>query len=303
MAYSTGLSQKKFYAFLIEAKTHRQEIEEQLLSLAKETRKKSALRALITDPTTIIKSYAQKMQKICYDRSGCTKNIERCLVPIYIAVADQNITIPLNLDFWVQEKITGSKQYKSKAEITCELVEHVIIKGIEFDFLSFDGAYAIPTMFTFFQDNNDLNFIMRIPKNRVVTLPNGARSQLQKCLRLNRNERAKTIKAKLYNATYFFTAYKRKKRDCNAWETVYIVSNMNLPAKEQAAAYDLRWSVEKMNKITKQKFGTAQCQVIEAQKQRAHIMAAFLAYSILGLIKIDKKSQSVDELVKIRPYA
>jgi hypothetical protein len=45
MAYSTGLSQKELYAFLIEAKTHTQEIEEQLLSLAKETRKKSALRA------------------------------------------------------------------------------------------------------------------------------------------------------------------------------------------------------------------------------------------------------------------
>jgi len=165
--------------------------------------------------------------------------------------------------------------------------------------VSLDGAYATPRMFAFFQEKKEIKFVMRIARNRKVKLPDGTRIQLQQYLRLNRNERTKMIKAELYGATYFFTACKRKKKDGNSWETVYIVSNMDLPAKEQAAAYELRWPVEKMNRTTKQKFGTTECQAIQVSKQRAHIMAAFLAYSILGSLKIDYKSQSVDELVNI----
>jgi hypothetical protein len=179
------------------------------------------------------------------------------------------------------------------------LIKHVVKKGVEFDFVSLDRAYAVPEMFEFFQEQQAPNFIMRIARNRIVEFPDGTRTQLQKYLKLKRNERAKTIQAKLYGVIYFFTAFKRRKKRCDDWETVFLVSSMNLPAKEQVAAYDLRWPVEKMNRTTKQKFGTAQCQATQAIKQRAHIMAAFLAYSILGLLKIDNKSQSVNELVNI----
>jgi hypothetical protein len=295
MSHSTGISSKALYAFLTEAKTHTQEIEEQLLLLAKQTRKKDLLRALIIDPTTIIKLYAEKMQKLCYDRSGCTKHTERCLVPVYIAIADQNITIPLNLEFWVQEKITGKRRYKSKAKITQELISYVTDQGVTYDFIALDGAYAVPEMFAYFQNNKHLKFIIRMPKNRRVEMDDGTLVQLQKHpgLKLMRNERAKTIQAKVYGETYFFTIHKRKKRG-GGWETVFLVSNMNLPAKEQIAAYDLRWPVEKANRTTKQKFGSTQSQFIEASKQKAHIMAGFLAYAILGNYK---GSQSVDKLV------
>jgi len=74
---------------------------------------------------------------------------------------------------------------------------------------------------------------------------------------------------------------------------------MDLPAKEQIAAYDLRWPMEKMIRTTKQKFGAMQCQALEESKQRAHIMAGFLAYAILSSIKNDKEKLSVDELVNI----
>lgn len=298
MSQSTKLSQKCLYAFLSEAKTFVKEIEENLIAFAKETHKQGVLRALIIDPTTIIKSYAEKMEKVCYDRSGSTKHVERCLVPVYVALADKNVTVPLKLDFWVQEKITGKRRYKSKAKITQELITYIADKGISFDFVSLDGAYAVPEMFDFFQTNECLKFIMRIPRNRVIKLADGKRVQLQKCqsLKLKRNERAKTLIAELYGKPYFFTAQKRKKRG-GGWETVFLVSNMDLPAKEQIAAYDLRWPMEKMIRTTKQKFGATQCQAVESSKQQAHIMAGFLTYAILSLVKNDKKQQSVDELV------
>lgn len=299
MAQSTTLSQKHLYAFLSEAKTLVKEIEKALIELAKETKSKEVLRALIVDPTTIIKHYAKKMEKICYDRSGCTKHTERCLVPVYIVIADKNVTIPLNLDFWVQEKVVGKRRYKSKAKITQQLIAYVTDKGVSFDFVSLDGAYAVPEMFGFFQQHKDLKFIMRIARNRVIKLADGTRVQLQQCqsLKLKRNEREKTIVAELYGQLYFFTSQKRKKRDNLGWETVFLVSNMDLPAKEQVAAYDLRWPMEKMIRTTKQKFGATQCQAVESAKQQAHIMAGFLTYGILSLIKNDKKQQTVDDLV------
>lgn len=206
------------------------------------------------------------------------------------------------MSFWVQEKVIGKSRYKSKAKLTQELINYVIDKSVQFDFIALDGAYAVPEMFTYFQKNKTLKFTIRIPRNRRVEMADGTLIQLQKhpLLKLKRNERCKTVQAKIYGEIYFFTAHKRKKRG-GGWETVFLVSNMDLPAKEQVAAYDLRWPVEKTNRTTKQKFGSTQCQALEASKQKAHIMAGFLAYAILSSIKNDKQLKSVDELVnKIR---
>ena len=128
------------------------------------------------------------------------------------------------------------------------MILYLISKGIEFDFVSLDGAFPTPSMFAFFQQNRRVKFIMRTPKSRCVVTSDGKRAQLQHIpsLKLTRNSREKTIKAKLYGKTYFFTAYKRKKR-FGGWETVFLVSNMNLTAKEQVEAYDLRWPQEKIN--------------------------------------------------------
>lgn len=115
-------------------------------------------------------------------------------------------------------------------------------------------------------------------------------------LKLHRNEREKTVKAELYDETYFFTAYKRKKKG-GGWEVVFLVSNMDIPVKEQVAAYNLRWPMEKKIRTTKQKFGAMQCQSRPASKQQAHIMAGFLAYAILNVISNDKEIKSVDALV------
>jgi hypothetical protein len=88
MAHATGLPKNELYTFLSEAQLHTQAIEDELLLLAKKTKKNTVLRALIGDPTTLIKAYSEKIEKVCYDRSGCTKHVERCLVPVYVAIAD-----------------------------------------------------------------------------------------------------------------------------------------------------------------------------------------------------------------------
>jgi hypothetical protein len=298
MSEELGSSSKQLYSFLSDHKIHSEQIKKELIELAKKTKKKGVLRTLVVDPTSIIKPYSKKIEKVCYDRSGCTGRPERCLVPVYLTIVDENVTIPLNFDFWMQKKITGKKKYKSKVQIAQELIMYAIENKVEFDFVSVDGAFCGPDLFAFLKSNN-LKFTMRIPRNRKIKI-DGNLVQLQDCpeLKLVRNERSKTIKAELYEDTYCFTSQKRKK--CNGgWEVVFIVSNMNLEAKEQIAAYDLRWPMEKMIRTTKQKFGAMQCQAISAEKQRAHILAGFLTYAVTDLVKNDKKKQSVDEVVNI----
>ena len=138
---------------------------------------------------------------------------------------------------------------------------------------------------------------MRIPRSRCITTKDGKRMQLKHCpgLKLMRNSREKAIQAEVYGDAYFFTSYKRQCKN-GGWEVVFLVSNMDLPAKEQVAAFNLRWPMEKINRTTKQKFGSTQCQALQASKQRAHILAGFLAHSILELAQNDKKKQSVDEI-------
>ena len=296
MARSVNVSEKKLYHFLNESAINSQEIAKQLLALAHETRQEGTLRALVVDPTAIIKNYAQKIEKLCYDRAGCTKKVEKVLVPVYASVTDKNVSIPLDLEFWLQEKITGKKKYKSKVKITQELIIALKKSGLDFDYTALDGAFSTPNMFAFFKAEKE-KFTMRIAKNRVVKF-NGVSAQLKNhpALKLWRNEREKTISAQLGEDTYFFTAHKRKARN-GGWETVYIVSNMNLSAKEQVAAYNLRWPIEKMIRTTKQKFGATQCQTVSASKQRAHILAGFFAYAILNVAEKDKQNNSVDVIV------
>ena len=115
-------------------------------------------------------------------------------------------------------------------------------------------------------------------------------------LKLLRNTREKTFRAELYGNTYFFTAHKRKKR-WGGWEVVFLVSNMDLPAKQQVEAYNLRWPQEKINRTSKQKFGMHQCQSLAAAKQKAHIMAGYLGQAIIEVAGIDKQTQSVDDCI------
>jgi len=304
MSHSIGVSEKRLYGFLRESTINTEEIKKELILLINKTRVEGVCRTLSIDPTAIIKHYAQNMEKICYDRTGCTKKVEKVLVPVCAAIIDKNVTIPLILDFWVQEKIIGKKKYKSKIEIAQGLIVAAKKLGIDFDFVSLDGAFSFAPMFDFYKKNKRLKFSQRVAKSRIIKTKDGISAPLKDhpALKLHRNEREKTIKAKFNSkknpddSYYFFTAHKRRTRN-NEWEVVFIISNIKQTAKQHIASYDLRLPIEPMIRTTKQKFGATQCQAIESSKQQAHIMAGFLAYAILNIESNDKQKESVDALV------
>lgn len=299
MSHSTGIPDKYFYEFFDQAKNIVPEIENLLKEFCAKALPGTEKRALAADPTHIIKPYAQYIGKLCYDRAGTTKRPERCLVPIYAMIIDKFATIPLGLRFWMQKKLTGNRWYKSKAKLIIELITQTRKSGVQFDFVPLDGGCAVPEMFDFFAESEE-QFVMRMTKSRKITTTDGICAQIQNhpALKLHRNEREKKVKATYQGRTYFFVAYKRR-GTAGDYETVYLISNMDLTAKQLVEAYDMRWPLEKVIRTTKQKFGAMQCQAIEAEKQHAHILAGFLTYAILDIAIIDSYILNVDEFVNL----
>lgn len=303
MAHLTRIPENYLYKFFEQAAPVVKEIEEILVQLTEQAVVKTGKKALVMDPTHILKPYAKYMQMLCYDRAGTTKRPEHCLAPIYAMLVHKFLTIPLALVFWVQEKFAGRGKYKSKARLTYELILRARWCRISYDFIALDGAYAIREVFYLLAYLGE-KFIMRIAKSRKIKTSDGIEMQLQHhpALKLHRNEREKMVQAKYQDRLYFFTAQKRLGKN-GFYEVVYLISNMELPAKEQVEAYNMRWPMESCIRTTKQKFGAMQCQALEIEKQHAHLMGGFLAYAILEIANIAKESQSVDELVnEIRDY-
>ena len=85
-----------------------------------------------------------------------------------------------------------------------------------------------------------------------------------------------------------------------AKQVVFVVSNMeNFTPKQRILAYALRWPIEKMFRTVKQSLGIQDCQSVNEQKQRAHILATFLAFTELEIQKIAKRKKSPEQVLKI----
>ncbi|KKQ32642.1 MAG: hypothetical protein US49_C0006G0093 [candidate division TM6 bacterium GW2011_GWF2_37_49] len=104
MARTVGISKKALYAFLSAGADNSKEIEKHLIEFAKSTRDKKIKRTIVVDPTSLLKRYAQLMEKLCYDKDGCTKHVEKVIVPVCVSVVDKNVKIPLNVDFGCRKK-------------------------------------------------------------------------------------------------------------------------------------------------------------------------------------------------------
>ena len=176
---------------------------------------------------------------------------------------------------------------------------HRLKSLIPIDYAILDGAFASFKMIDFFNKNN-INYCMRIPRNRVIISQDGTKEQLQKhpALKLKRNQRYKTIVAIYKGIECFFTAHKRYSKKKKALDVVYIVSSLNISPKEQAKAYNIRWNIEKMFRTTKQSLGLADCQSTNIEKQRLHIFSVFLSYALLEEQKLYYKKKSVEEVLR-----
>lgn len=297
MAQEVNCSSKKLYKFYEDASSNSEIIKSSLIKKVDKHARNSRRKVLIIDPSSLAKRFAKKTESLAYDFDVIIKKTAQCLSFVAAAWTNGKITIPLDLLFWRNEKSIGPENYKKKSELAMDLV--LRLKGlVEFDYVALDGAFASLFMIDFFTTKN-INFIMRMPRNRVIIIKNGMKAQLQNhpALKLVRNERCKTILACYKGHWCYFTAHKRKIKKGSA-KVVFIISNMNIPPKEQALAYGIRWEVEKIFRTTKQSLGLGHCQATSVEKQRAHIFASFLAYASLMEKKVYKRKKSPEEVLR-----
>jgi hypothetical protein len=310
MARNLGIPSKRIYKLFDNAEVKVASIRSQLQSIAKETRSVNEMRVFAIDGTNIVKAFAEKIQNLALDYDGVLRRPAKGLSVMVASLLMGGNVIPLDFSFWKNskkkkksrnKKSKGKKikdpNYKTKIELAIELIiawKELIL----FDYIAMDGAFSSEAMISFL-DRENLKYSMRIARSRKVII-NGVELKLneQPPLKLVRNERQKSAKGLYKGHACTFTVQKRKKRK-GGWETIYVISNMELSAKDHIAAYNRRWPIDKSFRSMKQYLGFKDCQMCDGLKQTLHIFSVFLAYALATLEKIANGKKSVEEILKV----
>ena len=233
-----GISKKHLYEVYKDNRINAKQFNSSLIKMVNKHSEKGLPNVLIIDPTLIRKWFAKDMEKLAYDYDGIVGRSKKCLEPVVAAWTNTKITIPLDFIFWINQRLTP--MYKKKRELAEELILK-LKQLINFDYVAMDGVFASEPMLQFCK-KHVINFCMRIAKNRVIVSKNAIEAQLQNHpkLKFKRNERYKTIIGTYKGIECFFTAHKRYSNSGKSWNIVYIISSLNIPAKEQAKAYNIR---------------------------------------------------------------
>lgn len=296
MSKEINIPKKQLCEIYKNSEDNSKKIKSLLMKMVEKQYKKTNPSVLILDPTVIRKWFAKDIENIAYDYDGIINKSKRCLVPVVSAWTNLKITIPLDFKFWVNKQFV--KNYRKKTDIAQELILEQY-RQLKIDYVTLDGAFASEGMINFFI-KNDINFCMRMAKNRVIISQNGTKAQLQKHpeLKFKKNERYKTIKAFYKGLSCYFTAHKRYNKNGKSYQIVFIVSSLNILPKEQADAYKIRWNIEKTFRTMKQSLGLGDCQCVSFEKQKLHILSVFLAYAKLEEQKICNRKKSPEEVLK-----
>lgn len=310
MSRGLGVPAKRIRKSFKNAQPQTASIREKLQSLTDKVPAVDGVRVLAIDGTMLMKAFAQKIDHLAFDYDGIIRRATRGLSIMVISLISGGSSIPLDFSFWENKtnKTRSSKKknkrkeklnskYKTKIEMAIRLIsawKNLIV----FSYIAMDGAFLSNEMISFLR-SNALLYTMRAARNRKVII-NGLELKLcdQPSLRLIKNDRSKTAKGFYKGHACFFTAHKRKKRN-GKWETFYIISNMNLSAKEHVAAYLRRWPIDKSFRTMKQYLGLRDCQMCAGIKQTFHIFNVFMAYAIATVEKIANGKKSVEEILKV----
>jgi len=306
MARKLSVPVKHMYNSFNDAKEKIETIKHDLQMIANDVKIEGEMRVLAIDGTMISKAFAVKVQKIAYDYDGVLRRATQGLSIIVVSLLIGGNAFPLNFLFWQNQRKIKSKSknkkrakkdptHKTKIVLAMQLIT-ILLDKIVFDYLAMDGAFASEQMIGFIEDKR-LNYIMRIARSRKVEI-NGVLIKLcdHKALKLIRNERCKTVHGSYKGHACFFTSHKRKKKN-GKWETLFIISNMNLHPKEQVKAYNRRWTIDKSFRSQKQYLGLTECQMCSEVNQAFHIFNVFLAYSLVTLQKIANGKNSVEDIL------
>ena len=252
---------------------------------------------LILDFTLLRKQFSKNIPFVTYDYDGVEKRTNKGFSAAFAFWSDGKVIIPFDFSLWLRKKDAG-ELYIKKNDVVKKLIKLAKQYEIPFYEVRLDGVFATEDMIKFLIEES-IHFTMRMPKNRVVKSDNEEYQLMNHPkLKMIRNEKFKTISASYKDFSLYFTAQKRNGNN-DAKEVVFIVSDLQRDAKEHVKAYEKRWPGEKFNRTGKQSLGISHCQSTNFDKQRFHIFAVMVSYTVLQLMQIDQKKKSVEEILHL----
>ena len=298
MSRYSGIAYSKLAAFTDNAVENAKSIRSFLIDQAQELSSNDEECELVIDFTQQKKPYAYNIEQLCYDHNGCSNRVEKGLSIGVCAIISKNKLIPIDFKNWIQKKICelAGIAYVKKNDLAKEIIKSLPTK-IKYRYLLLDGAFATRDFLTFLIEL-DQKFIMRIASNRVIKTLDGVEAQLKEhsALKLKFNEKFKTVEGFYKGIRCFFTAHKRKGKNGES-EIVFIVSNVEMAAKEYVEHYSDRSGIEAFFRTCKQSLGLNDCQMLSAEKQEVHILAIFVAYTFLEDEKIAKQKKCPEDII------
>ena len=248
---------------------------------------------LVVDDTFISKVFSKLLLGTWNIFNSAMGRPERGLCIVVLAWSNGLITIPVKFQWYYPKVITG-EHYKKKSMIALEMILSIKDK-INYDFLLADGHFSTIEHLQLLKKHN-IKFLMKIARNRNVETKTSGKMQLQKqpSLKLLRNSRTSKVFASIGESPFYFSCNKRKNKK-NEYSTVYLVSNMNIKAKDYLKLYEGRWCIEVMFRTMKQYLGLQDCQSRSVEKQEKHFEAVFIAYAILQNIKCKHKFKNSEQ--------
>ena len=241
---------------------------------------------LILDDTFLSKIFSKLLEGVCIIFNNSMSRPERGLCIIVLAWSNGRVTIPIAFDWYFPKEITENC-YKKKSEIAEKLISEYH-KKVPYKYFLADAHYATKDLIPF-MCRKKIKFVMKIPRSRKVkTKKFNVQLKLNPALKLLRNQRSAKIFAEYAGCNLYFSIQKRKDKN-GEYSTVFLISNMNLKAKEYLIIYDGRWHIEVMFRTLKQSLGLSQCQSRNLEYQKAHIYSSFFSY---GFIQYEKETYS-----------
>ena len=295
IARSTGVSYNTAYVRKENVDEYLEESMKYLHSTIKSIATKANPGYLILDFTLLFKPFSEQIHSVTYDYDSISNRTNKGFSIALMLWSNGIVTIPFDFSYWLRKKDAG-ELYVKKTDVVKKLIQLAQEYKIPFKEVRLDGAFATEDMLRFLLIEH-IHFTMRIAMNRVVSSED-EKYQLahHPKLKMLRNEKFKTIRATYKGLSLYFTAHKRNGKK-GTKEIVFIVSDLQRTPKGHVKAYDERWPVEKCIRTKKQSLGFAHCQSTNPDKQRFHIFAVMVSYTVLQLIKFDEKKKSVEEVL------
>jgi hypothetical protein len=248
------------------------------------------------DETVVSKRYSRETEGISFSLLDHSSKTHTDGYKISVGgITDGRFFLPIYFEQWVSKDIL-KQGYRTIIEIAKSLILKLLSLKVNVEHFVMDGSYCTKE-FVHWLNKKGLKFVIKA-KTTTSVIYKGQKMQLKDCpdLRLNSNQRAKTIEAEWDGEMWRFTAILRSGK--RGPKVIYTIANFKTKSRIYAEIYDARWTVEKCFRTTKQHLGLKDSFSQHANTYLRHIKCVFVAYTLMQLVMKKFKLESVEEAIR-----